>query len=220
MQEGERRATSEYGISLSTLMDRAGAGLAQVGLEMIATSPGAVWIFAGTGNNGGDGYVCARELMKKDIDVTVCSLGSPHPAGMAHEAAASYRTAGGVIVAAEDLASVPDNAALFIDCLLGTGLTRPVTGLYASLIEMINTTAVPVLACDVPSGVNADDGAVMGVAVRASVTLMMGLAKPACAIPPGSKYFGETEICDIGLPPDLVATLTPLDHIPGGATGH
>jgi len=208
MQEAERRAGTEYGISLTALMDRAGKGLARAVLDMTGSPPGTAGIFCGSGNNGGDGYVCARELLQAGMTVTVYAARPPHPEGLAFEAAAGYRAAGGVVVPADDLTAV--DADIVVDCLLGTGLAHPVIGSYASLIALINETPLPVLACDVPSGVGADDGAVMGLAVEADRTLMMGLAKPACAIAPGCDYFGDTEICDIGLPPALVSTLTPV----------
>ena len=211
MQEAERRAGTEYGISLTTLMDRAGKGLARAVLDMADTMPGVVGVFCGSGNNGGDGYVCARELLRAGLAVTVYAAGPPHPGGLAFGADEDYRTAGGVVVPADTLTSVPDDAALVVDCLLGTGLARPVAGSYARLITLINQSPAPVLACDVPSGVNSDDGAVMGIAVEARRTLMMGLAKPACVLPPGCDCFGDVEIRDIGLPPALVSTLAPLE---------
>lgn len=209
MQDAERRAGTEHGISLSALMDAAGKGLARVARSMMGSPHDAVWVFCGSGNNGGDGYVCARELRLEGVDATVCAAGSVATEGLASAAAESYRAAGGQILAAEDLTSI--NAGLIVDCLLGTGLSRPVTGTYARLIEAINASPAPVLACDVPSGVNADDGRIMGLAVRADRTLMMGLAKPACVLPPGCECFGGIEVCDIGLPPSLVATVIPFD---------
>ena len=207
MQEAERRAGTEYGISLTQLMDRAGKGLARTVRKMVGSSS-SVAIFCGTGNNGGDGYVCARELLRHGMAVSVYAAGSPHQGGLACDAAVSYRTAGGVVTSVDDLAMV--DADIVVDCLLGTGLARPVTGSYSSLITAINEIPVPVLACDIPSGINADDGSVMGSAVQADRTLVMGLAKPACVLPPGCDYFGEIEICDIGLPPALVSALPPL----------
>lgn len=215
MQEAERRTESDYGISVSELMDNAGKGLSREVRRMIGSSSGSVAIFCGTGNNGGDGYVCARELLQHGMDVTVYATGSPHPGGIACQAADSYRAVGGAIRTvggddADDLVLTIGGSELLVDCLLGTGLSRPVSGAYSSLIILINQTPVPVLSCDIPSGINADDGAVMGLAVQADRTLVMGLAKPACVIPPGCDYLGDITICDIGLPPELVATLKPV----------
>ena len=217
MQEAERRAGSEYGISLAALMQAAGHGLAQAALAMIRTPDGAfpgggVIVFCGNGNNGGDGYVCAAELLRQGVAVTVCAVGADGlaPGSLARAAADEYLGAGGVITPAdEDLQASDIQAGLIIDALLGTGLSRPVGGLYAHLIEVINAAPAPVLACDVPSGVAADSGQIMGLAVQASQTLMMGLAKPACTRQPGSNYFGQATVCDIGLPEALVNSLRP-----------
>jgi len=215
MQDAERRSEAEFGISLSTLMRRAGLGLARAAHAMLGRPEGPVWVFCGSGNNGGDGYVCASDLRGWDVPVTV--IAGPHlPAGGGLAAAArdKWLSHGGQVVevaSVEALESLMSSAsdeppALVIDAIFGTGLGRPVTGVYASMIEAINELAVPVLACDIPSGVNGDTGEIMGVAVRATKTLMMGLAKPACQLPPGSECFGEWDVCDI-LPPQLVTEL-------------
>jgi len=203
MQDAERRTETEFGVSLWTLMQRAGRGLAQTARDMLGESPGTVWVFCGSGNNGGDGYVCASVLRGWDLPVAV--FAGPHaPAdgGLAAMARDEWLASGGE---GTEVAP-PDKPALIVDAIFGTGLGRPVTGVYAEMIDVINRLDVPVLACDVPSGVAGDTGEIMGVAVRATKTLMMGLAKPACQLPPGSEYFGELEVCDI-LPAQLVAGL-------------
>jgi NAD(P)H-hydrate epimerase len=101
---------------------------------------------------------------------------------------------------------------LVVDCLLGTGLSRPVTGLFASLIHTINAQPAPVLSCDIPSGVNADTGQIMGVAVRADRTVMMALAKQASVLQPGCEFFGEVTLCEI-LPPEIVTWAASVDEI-------
>ena len=77
------------------------------------------------------------------------------------------------------------------------------------MVGLINAVSAPVLSCDLPSGVDADSGQIMGTAVKADRTLMMGLGKQACALPPGDKFFGQLAVCDIGLPPALVARFEP-----------
>jgi NAD(P)H-hydrate epimerase len=89
---------------------------------------------------------------------------------------------------------------LVVDAVFGTGLSRPLSGIYAHAIGLICRSGARVLSCDVPSGIDADTGQIMGAAVRADVTLMLGLAKPACRIKPGCDYFGEIRLADIGLP--------------------
>ena len=210
MREAEQRTVTEYGIPLADLMDSAGKGLARAALELCLG--GLVGIFCGNGNNGGDGYVCAAALLCQGRRVTVWGIGAEGlPEGsLVKNAAEAYLAAGGVILPVSPELSVEDLACdLIVDALLGTGLTREVSGLYAHAVELINTVHAPVLACDLPSGVDADTGEVMGTAVKADKTLMMGLGKQACALPPGCACFGQLEVCDIGLPPALVAELEP-----------
>jgi len=217
MREAETRAAEGYGISLATLMDKAGAGLAKTAGEMLPAGrngqTNTVWVFCGTGNNGGDGYVCATELRRQGITVVVCAVAPKKlaPGSLVRAAADRYVESGGkVTVATIDLKPRTIKADLIVDALLGTGLSRPVEGSLARLIEIINATPVPVLACDVPSGVDAEYGEIMGVAVQADRTLMMGLAKPAVIVPPGAACFGKASVCDIGLPPALVESMEPL----------
>jgi len=205
MREAEQRTETEYGIPLAELMDTAGKGLARAALEMCPN--GVIGIFCGNGNNGGDGYVCAAELLRRGRSVTVWGIAAEAlPEGsLVKNAANTYLAAGGVIL------PVPDELKcdLIVDALLGTGLTRQVSGPYAYAVERINAAPAPVLSCDLPSGVDADTGQVMGIAVQADKTLMMGLAKPACKLPPGCECFGHLEVCDIGLPPALVTQFEP-----------
>jgi len=204
MREAEQRAATEYGISLSDLMDNAGKALARAALAMCPA--GVIGIFCGNGNNGGDGYVCAAELLRRGRRVIVWGIGAEAlPEGsLAKNAADEFQATGGVIL---PITLELDNIKcdLIVDALLGTGLIRQVSGLYEHAIRLINAAPAPVLACDLPSGVDGDTGEIMGVAVQADKTLMMGLGKLACALSPGSACFGQAEVCDIGLPEALVA---------------
>jgi NAD(P)H-hydrate epimerase len=259
MRDAETRATSEYGIPLAQLMDTAGRGLADTALDMLASRDSLVWVCCGAGNNGGDGFVCAKALRECGVPVEVFAIGfdslgvgtlardaadellasdgtitpivdsassidtisQAARAGVSYPAAevsrlpiayAASKTSGARLSYAtlDSLADAPTRPALVVDCLLGTGLSRPVDGVYARVIADINALSVAVLACDVPSGIDADNGQVMGTAVRATRTIMMGLAKPACRLEPGCVYFGDAVVADIGLPDRLVASLDPL----------
>jgi len=210
MREAEQRAVTEYGIPLFALMDNAGKALARAARELCPE--GIIGIFCGNGNNGGDGYVCAAELLRRGRHVKVWGIGADAlPEGsLAKNAADEFQAAGGVILPVLlELHSEDIQCDLLVDALLGTGLTRPVTGLYAHAIRLINAAPAPVLACDLPSGVDGDTGEIMGVAVQADKTLMMGLSKLACTLPPGSACFGQAEVCDIGLSPTLVKEMSP-----------
>ena len=203
MQDAERRSEAEFGVSLVELMDRAGGALASVAMRM---AEGPVLVMCGTGNNGGDGYVCATELMRRGADVTVCAVAPDSLAAgtLVGDAAAAYMAAGGRVIVASDTLDISEaRSSLIVDALFGSGLSRRVEGLYAHLISLTNDCGVPVLSADIPSGINGDTGEIMGVAVRATKTLMMGLAKPACRV---DDHFGACEVAGI-LPPGLVAQL-------------
>ena len=202
MREAEQRAETEYGIPLAELMDNAGKGLAHAALEMLPQPEGTIGIFCGSGNNGGDGYVCATELLRQGTPVAVWGIGaSTLPEGsLVKHAADVYLAAGGAILPVSfELSTEGINCGLIVDALLGTGLARQVSGLYAHAVGLINAASAPVLACDLPSGMDADTGQIMGTAVKADKTLMMGLGKLACKLPPGCEFFGQSEVCDIGI---------------------
>ena len=212
MREAERRTETEYGIPLADLMDNAGKSLARAALEMLPQPEGVIGIFCGNGNNGGDGYVCAAELLRRGRPVAVWGIGAEKlPDGsLARNAADAYLAQGGVILPVSLELKLEDiQCGLIVDALLGTGLDRPVYGLYAHAIWLINEACAPVLSCDLPSGVDADTGQSMGTAVKADKTLMMGLGKLACGLPPGNQCFGQLAVCDIGLPPALVMQFEP-----------
>jgi len=213
MRDAEEMAEIEYGIPLSELMDNAGKRLFENAVSMLSGKR-SVCVVCGKGNNGGDGYVCAALLLKNGFDVTVYGVSreSLVIGSLAGDAAAAYENAGQTInpltpdVTASDL-----KADLIIDALLGTGLTRPLSDLYIHAINEINKAGVTVLSCDLPSGVNADTGEIMGAAVKADRTLMLGLAKLACRLYPGREYFGELRIADIGLPHELTSRYTAIN---------
>jgi NAD(P)H-hydrate epimerase len=137
---------------------------------------------------------------------------------LAGAAADAFEAAGGVIRPfMMEVSSVSPDCGLIVDALFGTGLDRPLDGLYAHAVNVINAAEIPVLSCDLPSGVDGDTDRIMGTAVRADKTLMLGLAKPACALTPGSECFGELLLGDIGLPKELVAQFEPIPGICHGS---
>ena len=165
-------------------------------------------VVAGRGNNGGDGFVVARYLANAGIPVAVFLLGPRDQVSgdarvnldiLAHLgiAVAEVLTEADLNPAIHRLAK----AGLIVDALLGTGLNAPVQGLMAALIERLNHLRAQVLAVDIPTGLSADTGEVLGVALKAGVTVTYGWPKLGQVLPPGRDYVGRLWQVDIGIPP-------------------
>jgi len=207
----------QYGTPGHVLMERAGAGATAV---LLAQFPHVrrkrVLVCAGKGNNGGDGFVIARLLRRKGVRAEVVLFGKlADVKGDAGRALAALRRARGVITTVtndKEMAALPTkmaDAALLVDAVFGTGLNAPVEGRYADLLYMINASGVPVFAVDIPSGLNADSGAPLGVAVQAEATATFGFAKVGQLIYPGIDYVGALAVVDIGIASEAVAEVRP-----------
>jgi hydroxyethylthiazole kinase-like uncharacterized protein yjeF len=183
-----RSAEQSCAVPLDLLMERAGTALAD--LVQRFRSGRAVLVACGPGNNGGDGYVAARILRERGVDVRVASLGEP-----ATELAMAARKQWGSAV--EALGSVR-GAPVFVDCLFGTGLGRALSDDYRLPLHRLAGVAEFVIAADLPSGVATDDGAVLG-AVAADVTLTFGAVKPAHLLQPAAALCGTVLVADIGI---------------------
>ena len=180
------------------LMERAGRAAAEAARAMLAGG-GAPLVVAGPGNNGGDALVVARLLRERGFAPVVVFAGDaarlPTDARAAHD---DWRAAGG-----ELLDGIPaQDFSLAIDGLFGIGVTRPLEGRYAQLVGRINALGCPVLALDVPSGLDADTGRVMGIAVRATRTLSFIALKPGLLTLDGPDHCGDVELAALGLAAD------------------
>jgi hydroxyethylthiazole kinase-like uncharacterized protein yjeF len=189
----------ELGIPGGILMERAGAEMARVALEIYA--PERALVVAGGGNNGGDGFVVARELHRTGVDVAVLPTNDEYEGDPATNLTI-LRNLAVRFVGPDDLDAELDRTDLVIDALLGTGFSGEVREREARLIEGINGSSAPVLAVDVPSGVDGATGEVQGAAVRADVTVCAHAAKVGCVISPGRERAGEVVAVDIGIPPE------------------
>ncbi len=174
-----------------TLMENAGAAVADAIAARYA--PGRVAMLCGPGNNGGDGFVAARHLAAHGFEVLVAA-GGGHK-GDAAAMAAKWQGARSPLAL-----SALDGAALIVDALFGAGLSRPLEGDYRRLVEAMNRASVPVIAVDVPSGVDGDTGEARGAAVRADLTVTFFRLKPAHLLLPGRGLCGEVLVADIGIP--------------------
>lgn len=215
MQELDRLAADRYKISTAQLMERAGEQLLAVLTEECAPLDGKRFVIvAGKGNNGGDGLVLARLLHQQHAHVeTYLAAERSALRGPVRDQLTRLEGLGGRVrdraqYTTAQFQAALDRADLIIDALLGTGLTSPVEGFYAELIEAINGAASPVIAVDLPSGINADTGGVMGIAVAADTTVTFALPKLGLLLFPGAAHAGRVILADIGIPDDAVAQLT------------
>ncbi|MGD0218368.1 MAG: NAD(P)H-hydrate dehydratase [Desulfobaccales bacterium] len=210
MRELDRRAIAEVGIPSLVLMENAGRSTYQVLRREFPELAGEVAVLAGRGNNGGDGFVVARCLANAGTPVAVFLLGRRDQVGgdarvnleiLAHQGleVVEVLEESHLQAALHRLA----RASLIVDALLGTGLNSPVTGLLASLISQVNHLKRQVLAVDLPSGLSADTGEALGVAVQAEVTVTCGWPKIGLVMASGRDYVGRLWQADLGMPPDL-----------------
>jgi hydroxyethylthiazole kinase-like uncharacterized protein yjeF len=179
------------------LMERAGLAAAEVARAMAGDRSGAITVLAGPGNNGGDAFVVARWLRQWYFDPVVVFRGDP--AAMPHDANAAYCAyvaLGGQTV--HD--AVPDRGGrLIVDGLFGIGLSRPLAADYAALVEAANSTGVPILALDVPSGIDADTGLTHGAAIRADATATFIALKPGLIMGDGVDCSGRISVHALGI---------------------
>ena len=217
MRELDRRAIAEVGIPSLVLMENAGRTTYQVLRREFPVLSGEVAVLAGRGNNGGDGFVVARYLAQAGLPVAVFLLGRKDQvkgdAKVNLDILAHHGLEVREITEEAHLNPVVHQLAradLIVDALLGTGLDKPVQGLMAALIDRVNHLRAPVLAVDIPTGLSADTGEVLGVALQAEVTVTYGWPKVGQIMPPGRDYVGRLWQVDISIPPDL-AREVPLE---------
>ncbi len=198
MQEAERRAVA-CGISADILMERAGAAVARVAMKRLPS--GRIVVLVGPGGNGGDGYVAARILAERGWPVRVCALRPEALTGAARRMADLWT--------GETTPVTPaclEDADLVVDALFGAGLSRDIDSSLASLIAGIRA---PVIAVDVPSGVDGDTGRIRGCAPPALATVTFCRRKPAHVLMPARRLCGDVTVADIGIGDSTVAALSP-----------
>jgi hydroxyethylthiazole kinase-like uncharacterized protein yjeF len=180
--------TIAAGTPAETLMERAGEAVARATARLLVRYQGrAVLIFAGKGNNGGDALVAARHLKQAGFDPTLVSLAENAPPRDELEKIARKIS-----------------PAVVVDGLLGTGLSGDVRSPYTETIDFINDLGRPVVAIDVPSGLDGDTGQPHGNCVRATVTVTMGLPKIGLLQPDATDFVGKIEVADIGIPEKFI----------------
>jgi ADP-dependent NAD(P)H-hydrate dehydratase / NAD(P)H-hydrate epimerase len=192
------RAAMEAGIPGLCLMQSAGEALARE-----AGDARSVAVLCGKGSNGGDGFVAARMLASRGVRVAVFAEDSSTGDALVYRRA--LRACGLEIQPLESLKL--SGFALLVDCLLGTGATGAPREEISRAIEAMNASGVPILACDLPSGVEADTGRVLGAAVRADRTVTFVAHKPGLLLHPGAGLAGKITVAGIGLPETLLSGL-------------
>ncbi|GAB4336475.1 MAG: bifunctional ADP-dependent NAD(P)H-hydrate dehydratase/NAD(P)H-hydrate epimerase [Desulfobulbaceae bacterium] len=216
MQELDRKAIEEFNIPGLVLMENAGRGTVDVMLDELGSPAGkAALIFVGPGNNGGDGLVIARRIHQLGGRPRIVYLVDPNRLQGDVGANRGIVTELNLdsVVAADDegFDRLADDLAVsrpwaVIDALFGTGLRRPLEGRFLAAVRLINRmreAGSPVVAVDIPSGLNGDTGEVLGEAVHADLTATYGLAKPGHFLHGGERV-GRLKVIDIGIPPEVV----------------
>ena len=197
MRAIDRWAIDQQGVPGLELMERAGAAVTRA--VEVHCADGPVAVVCGKGNNGGDGLVAARQLRESGREVTVvCVAPLEQLSGDARENL--RRLPGDAPVSLADGLPAIAGAAAAVDALLGTGFAGEPHGPTAMAIEALNASPAPVVAVDVPSGVDASTGVVVASAVRAAITVTFHAAKPGLWIRPGKAYAGDVHTVDIGIP--------------------
>ena len=204
VREIDRLAIEQYHIPGIVLMENAARSVTDEAMKMIDPATARVVIVCGNGNNGGDGYAVARHLHNAGVEVCTIHIGVD-PKG---DALTNYNIARGMEIKTHYLNAADILTAhasdLMIDALFGTGLTRPVEGDLKVLIETMNASNLPILAIDIPSGLDCDTGEPLGVCVRAKRTVTFVAEKAGFANPISREYTGEIIVADISCPRELI----------------
>lgn len=221
MQQMDRTTIETLGIPGRLLMENAGRGATAFFLETIYRhAPGSVGVLAGRGNNGGDGFVMARYLHQKKIPVTVYILADQNRIeGDAATNLSLLKTMGVPIaeVADEERFQAAKTSMIhqqaWIDAILGTGLNSDVRGHLQNAIRFVNQQGRPVFSVDIPSGLNADNGQICGICIKAAATATFGFAKVGHLTYPGRNLTGELKVIEIGIPPSAAKRIGCRQHL-------
>ncbi len=210
MRTVDRRAIDELGLPGLVLMENAALGVVEAIGELFEDAE-RVAVFCGFGNNGGDGLAVARHLTIRGYDVLVYLVGGREPEGDAGVQLGVCRRQGVALETIDDAADLAAalaecaRADLVVDALFGTGLGRPLEGLFAAVVDGLNDLPAPILAVDLPSGLGGSRADVFGPCVAAAATVTFAAPKIAHVFPPAADAVGELVVTDLGIPPSLVA---------------
>lgn len=208
MREADRHTIEDLGVPGLVLMENAATGVVDAIRESFPETR-RILILCGQGNNGGDGFAAARHLHNGGLDVQLCLLGDS--AKLSADAGTNHRLAEAfgvptAVIDDEDLSLVETflddwPADLVVDALLGTGTDRPLTGRLAALVDMVAASGLPVVAVDVPTGLNGTSSEIPGPHLPADLTVTFAALKICHTLPPACTACGEVAVVDIGIPP-------------------
>ena len=212
MREADRRTIEDIGIPSLVLMENAGRQVVAA-MEAIHTdlAERQVAVLCGRGNNGGDGFVVARTLVQRGVDVSVFLVG--RVSDVRGDARTNLEILGRLGVTVVEIAdsqawelhlSEVRDCTLIVDAIFGTGLNAPVTGLIESVIADVNASSIPVVSIDLPSGLSADSCFPIGESIEAGTTVTLAAPKLPLVLPPAETRAGDIVIADIGIPADVI----------------
>jgi NAD(P)H-hydrate epimerase len=208
MRDADRRAIEEIGIPSIVLMENAGRqAVAAMEAAFEDLSSSEVGVLCGRGNNGGDGFVIARTLLQRGVDVAVFVLG--RVSEIAGDARINLEILGRIGLTVVEITSAQEwelhfseisECDLLVDAILGTGFRGQLSGLLETVVADVNALGVPVVAIDLPTGLSADSHLLEGAAIEASMTVTLGAPKIPLVFPPADTHGGDLVIADIGIP--------------------
>jgi len=211
MREADRHTIEDLGVPGMVLMENAATRVVDA-IRGAFPDTRRILILCGPGNNGGDGFAAARHLHNGGLDVQVCLLGDP--AKLSPDATTNHRLAKNfgvpmAVIEDDDLSVVESlledwPTDLVVDALLGTGTDRPLQGRYANLVDTVAASGLPVVAVDVPTGLNGASSEIPGSHLPADLTVTFGALKICHTLPPACISCGEVAVVDIGIPPATI----------------
>jgi ADP-dependent NAD(P)H-hydrate dehydratase / NAD(P)H-hydrate epimerase len=215
MREADRRTIDDIGIPSLVLMENAGrqavAAMEAIYGDLLDRQVG---VLCGRGNNGGDGFVIARTLVQRGVDVAVFLIGSV--ADVRGDARVNLEILGRLGLTVVEVAdsqawelhvSEVSDCTLIIDAIFGTGLNAPVSGFIESVITDVNASGIPVVSIDLPSGLSADSPDPLGPSIEAGLTVTIAAPKLPLVLPPGELRSGDIVIADIGIPVEILESV-------------
>lgn len=215
MREADRRTIEEIGIPSLVLMENAGRQVVAAMESVYENLPDLqVAVLCGRGNNGGDGFVVARTLHQRGIDVSVFVIGSI--AEIRGDARVNVEILGRIGITVVEVAdeqawelhfSEVSTCDVIVDAIFGTGLKSPVSGMLETVVADVNGSGIPVVAVDLPSGLSADSPEPIGDSIRAALTVTLGAPKLSLVLPPAEAHAGDVVIADIGIPLEVFDSL-------------